>query len=109
MLNKLIKKMHQGFTLIEMLIVLIIVALLMAIIIPNVSGQKERIERQAKENIAQIIDTQVNTYKMVEKDDQATLDELKSNGYLTDKQVAEASRLLGLDETSPIPSPIPIP
>ena len=38
----------NAFTLIEMLIVLIIVALLMAIIIPNVAGQKERIEKQAK-------------------------------------------------------------
>ena len=51
----------NAFTLIEMLIVLIIVALLMAIIIPNVAGQKERIEKQARQNMAQIIETQVNT------------------------------------------------
>ena len=53
----------NAFTLIEMLIVLIIVALLMAIIIPNVAGQKERIEKQARQNMAQIIETQDNTNK----------------------------------------------
>jgi len=35
------KKKNSGFTLLEMLIVLIVVGLLMAIIIPNVSGQRE--------------------------------------------------------------------
>ena len=96
-------------TRIEMLIVLIIVALLMAIIIPNVAGQKERIEKQARQNMAQIIETQVNTYKLAENDSEVTVKELKTAGYLTDKQVEEAKKLLQLDENTTITLPINIP
>ncbi|NLJ19088.1 competence type IV pilus major pilin ComGC [Globicatella sulfidifaciens] len=108
MKRKIIKHFsnRKGFTLLEMLIVLIIVGLLMAIIIPNVSGQKERIETQATENIAEIVETQVNTYQLVEKSDDATLTLLVSEGYLTQKQADEAERLLGLSPDAVITVPI---
>ena len=99
----------KGFTLIEMLIVLIIVALLMAIIIPNVAGQKTRIEKQARVNIAQIIETQVNTYQLAENDKDVTIKELADKGYLTTKQVDEAKKLLNLTDDAAITVPIPVP
>ncbi|UPQ85792.1 competence type IV pilus major pilin ComGC [Ignavigranum ruoffiae] len=88
------KKSKSAFTLLEMLIVLIVVALLMAIIIPNVSGQRDRINQQAAENIKEIVETQRNTYVLVENDDQVSLNELYENGYLTEKQVSEAEKFL---------------
>ncbi len=98
-----------GFTLLEMLIVLIVVGLLMAIIIPNISGQRDRIESQAKENIAEILMTQVNTYQMVEGEAApVTPTALKEAGYITDKQVAEAEKLLGIGASQTIPDPIPV-
>lgn len=101
-MNKSIEKMKSkrwkgGFTLLEMLIVLIVVALLMAIIIPNVSGQRDRINQQAAENIKEIVETQRNTYILVENDDQVTLAELFENGYLTEKQVDEAEKFLQVE------------
>lgn len=109
-MKKILLKLRnkRAFTLIEMLIVLIIVALLMAIIIPNVAGQRNRIENQAKENIAEIIETQVNTYKLVEKDE-PTLSSLVKEGYITQKQSDEAERLLNLEESATITLPINIP
>ena len=77
-----------------MLVVLLIVGLLMAIIIPNVSGQKDRINQQAAENIKEIVQTQRNTYLLVEDDTEVTLDDLYQGGYLTDKQVKEAEKFL---------------
>lgn len=108
MKRKMLKQLRnrKGFTLLEMLIVLIIVGLLMAIIIPNVSGQKERIEAQATENIAEIVETQVNTYQLVENSEDATLTLLVSEGYLTQKQADEAERLLGLSADAVITVPI---
>lgn len=108
-LKKLKKRVLKGFTLLEMLIVLIIVALLMAIIIPNVSGQKERIEAQARQNIAEIVETQVHTYEMVEQSQSATLSDLVAKGYLTQKQAQEAERLLYLGSDTVISVPINIP
>ena len=99
---------NRGFTMLEMLIVLIIVGFLMAIIIPNVNGQKERIEAQAKVNIAEIVETQVATFKMVEKTD-ATLATLLSKGYITKKQADEATRLLAIEQGETITVPIDIP
>lgn len=100
-------KNTKGFTLIEMLIVLIIVALLMAIIIPNVAGQRNRIETQAKINIAEIIETQTNTYKLVEKDD-PSLKDLVTKQYITQKQADEAERLLGFGQDTTINLPIDV-
>lgn len=103
------KKNHKAaFTLIEMLIVLVVVALLMAIIIPNVAGQKDRIDAQATENIRDIIETQVNTYLLVEQDDDVTLSELSASGYITDKQLTEAVSKLSLDAEAEITLPITI-
>ncbi|MBK0348447.1 prepilin-type N-terminal cleavage/methylation domain-containing protein [Aerococcaceae bacterium zg-ZJ1578] len=111
MREKLLRKLNsiknkRGFTLIEMLIVLIIVALLMAIIIPNVAGQRNRIEKQARENIAEIIETQVNTYNLVESTQDASLAKLVSEGYITQKQSDEAQRLLKLSSDTVIQLPI---
>lgn len=103
------KRSKKGFTLLEMLMVLIVVAILMALIIPNVSGQKQRIEKQARENMAQIIETQVETYTLVEKDTDVTLDDLTDKGYLTQKQSQEAQRLLNLSDSETLSVPIDIP
>lgn len=84
----------KAFTLLEMLIVLIVVALLMAIIIPNVAGQRDRINQQAAENIKEIIENQRNTYMMVENDNDVTLEELLNRGYITAKQEQEAEKFL---------------
>ncbi len=86
------KRFKSGFTLIEMLVVLVVVALLMAIIIPNVAGQRSRIDEQAKENITEIIITQAETYRLVEgpAEEPVTVTLLHSSGYITEKQMDEA-------------------
>ncbi len=104
------KKKHKrnAFTLIEMLIVLVVVALLMAIIIPNVSGQRDRIEEQGRDNITEIVSTQLNTYGIVEGSTSGvTTQMLADSGYLTPKQVEEANRLINLSPDQPIESVLP--
>ena len=97
----------KGFTLIELLIVLVIIAILMAIIMPNVLGQKKRIEQQARIDMAQVIETQAHTYELAESDtDGVTLKELQDNGYLTEKQVQEAKHLLALEPETTLTFPI---
>ncbi len=104
------KKHKKGFTLIEMLIVLVVVGLLMAIIIPNVSGQRKRINQQAAENIAEILTTQYNTYVIAESPQgSVTLAELETKGYITSKQKDQAVKLLNIEETSEIKPPIVVP
>lgn len=108
-MKKIIARRKRGFTLIEMLIVLVVVALLMAIIIPNVAGQRARIDKQATQNIAEILETQANTYLLVENDDDVSLGELLSGGYITSKQATEAENFLSITEETVITLPIEIP
>lgn len=107
-MKRLRKLNTKGFTLLEMLVVLLVVGILMALIIPNISGQKEKIEQQAKQNIAQIIETQVSTYQLMEKDNSVTLSDLQSGGYITEKQANEAQRLLEISNNDAISIPIQI-
>lgn len=108
-MKKNVPKRKKAFTLIEMLIVLVVVSLLMAIIIPNVSGQRDRINQQAAENILEILETQANTYLMVEDDEEVSLGELTDGGYITSKQAQEAISLLDITDETVITLPIDIP
>ena len=95
---KKIKKINKkAFTLIEMLIVLVVVSLLMAIIIPNVAGQRERINEQARTNIEEVIETQSSTYRMVNGSEAPDLQTLFDEGYITERQLQEAQNLLTND------------
>ena len=96
----------DAFTLLEIMIVLIVVGLLMTIIIPNVAGQRDRVQQQARVNIAEVIETQVSTYELVSGDNAVTLSMLYTDDYLTERQYNEAQNLLGLSVDEPISIPI---
>lgn len=100
------KNNKNAFTLIEMLIVLVVVALLMAIIIPNIAGQRDRINVQASQNIAEIITNQVDTYELIEGDSDVSLDTLLDGDYITSRQLTEAVKLLDLTSSEVITLPI---
>lgn len=103
-------KKKDGFSLVEMLIVLIVVAILMAIIIPNVAGQRERIDAQAKANMADIITNQVENYRLVEGNEGlVTLAILETEQYITARQKEQAMKLLELTEEATLTTPITIP
>ncbi|MBZ6528245.1 prepilin-type N-terminal cleavage/methylation domain-containing protein [Aerococcaceae bacterium DSM 111021] len=98
-MKKIVKLNKRGFTLIEMLIVLVVVSLLMAIIIPNVAGQRDNIDEQARINIAEIIETQSSTYQIVNGGEVPSLEVLFEEGYITARQLDEATKLLNESTT----------
>lgn len=77
------QRKKKGFTLIEMTIVLFIIGLLILIIVPNISHQKNRANTVHTGAMTTVVQTQLDT---TEKKT-ASLDELQKAGYLTDKQV----------------------
>lgn len=86
------KKMKRSFTLIEMTIVLFIISLLILIILPNVSGQKKNAKRIQGDAMTEVVQTQVDLYENEFDESPKSLDDLKEKGYLSDKQVQQASR-----------------
>lgn len=86
---KLLKN-KQGFTLVEMLIVLIIVSVLSLLIIPNIGDTTKEVDKEAQYALSQVVKSQASLYKL-ENGVDATYESLKSAGYLTEAQVEKAT------------------
>lgn len=78
-------KSENGFTLIEMLIVLLIISVLILITIPNVTKHFATIDDKGCEAYLKMVQGQVEAYKIDNKT-LPTLTELKTDGYLKDSE-----------------------
>ncbi|GAA3018311.1 competence type IV pilus major pilin ComGC [Tetragenococcus solitarius] len=70
-------KTKQGFTLIEMMIVLLIISILVLLFIPNLSKQKDTVSKQGDEAIVKTVETQIEIY------------EINNNKKITDSQLKD--------------------
>lgn len=83
------RKKYGGFTLIEMLVVLIIITALVLIFVPNLLQQSDKAKNQSDRAFQQVIDNQVVLYESDHPGQKLTKwDDL--NGYLSEKQIKEA-------------------
>ncbi|MGC6768328.1 competence type IV pilus major pilin ComGC [Enterococcus sp. LJL128] len=83
--KKLRKKKLKGFTLLEMLIVLLIISVLILLFAPNLSRQKDNIDKKGNAAIIKVVETQMDVYRL-ENDQTPTVDTLLSEGYITQEQ-----------------------
>lgn len=74
-------KNQRGFTLIEMLIVMLIITVLIAIAIPNVSKQTSAVDDKGCKAFVQMVQGQVESYRMDLKAI-PTIPNLVTEGYL---------------------------
>ncbi|MDQ0430057.1 MULTISPECIES: competence type IV pilus major pilin ComGC [Caryophanaceae] len=74
-------KNQKGFTLIEMLIVMLIITVLIAIAIPNVTKQSSAVDEKGCKAFVQMVQGQVESYRMDMKV-MPTLADLVTEGYL---------------------------
>jgi len=87
---QLLKKLRQekGFTLVEMAIVILIIAALLLIIIPNVGGVGKSVGNTTDDALENTIETQKILYEMdKETKGEATLENLLKDGYITQEQM----------------------
>ena len=83
-------KEELGFTLIEMLIVLLIISVLILIAIPNVSKHSKSIDDKGCDAYVSMVQGQVEAYKMENKKYPVDFDELESGGYLKENSESSA-------------------
>lgn len=79
-------KRESGFTLIEMLIVLLIISVLIILIVPNLSKSSKGIDEQGCEALISVVQAQVNLYYLENRVYPTTLQQLVDAGYLAEDQ-----------------------
>ena len=79
-------KTVKAFTLLEMLFVLIIISVLLLLFVPNLTKQKDHVEKTGNAAIVKVVESQAELYEMT-TGEKASLSTLASQGYITDKQV----------------------
>lgn len=77
-----IKKQEQGFTLIEMLVVLFVIGIIIAIAIPNLRSAGETAQKRADEANRKLIGAQVEQYYLENGSYPTSVKELVNKGYL---------------------------
>ena len=82
MRTRLAHKVKRGFTLIEILIVVVILGILAAIVIPQFTEASQDAEESAAKSSLQTVRAQVQLYNFKENGYPATLDALVTDGYL---------------------------
>lgn len=75
-------KEEDGFTLIEMLIVLLVISVLMLIVIPNVTKSSKSIDTKGCDAFVVMIQGQVEAYKMDQGGYPSTLEDMADGNYL---------------------------
>jgi len=78
---------QKGFTLIEMMIVLLIISVLILIAIPNVTKHSATIDEKGCEAYVKMVQGQVEAYR-IDKKSIPTLQDLIDNDYLIEGETA---------------------
>ncbi|WP_053364090.1 competence type IV pilus major pilin ComGC [Bacillus sp. FJAT-27251] len=75
-------KNEKGFTLIEMMIVLLVISILLIITVPNVTKHNATINTKGCEAFIKMVEGQVQAYNIEKEKLPASLSELVAAGYL---------------------------
>ncbi|QTD41701.1 competence type IV pilus major pilin ComGC [Sporosarcina sp. Te-1] len=98
---------EKGFTLIEMMIVLLIISVLVLIAIPNVTKHSRSIDEKGCDAYVKMVQGQVQAYKMDLKEI-PTLESLKEKEYLSENPQCPDGRSLTISSDGEVtPEPLP--
>lgn len=81
-------KNEKGFTLIEMMIVLLVISVLLIITIPNITKHNANINTKGCQAFVKMVQAQVQAYQIDQKKYPATVQELVDEGYLKNGETA---------------------
>ncbi|TFD92277.1 prepilin-type N-terminal cleavage/methylation domain-containing protein [Jeotgalibacillus sp. R-1-5s-1] len=85
-LKKLLRN-SRGFTLIEMVIVLLVISVLLIVSLPNISSQSKEINGKGCEAFQQMVQAQVESYRMSNKALPESMEKLQEKGYLNAEEM----------------------
>lgn len=80
-------KNEKGFTLVEMLVVLLIISILILVTIPNVSKHFASIDEKGCNAYVLMLQGQVEAYKLNKNEYPASVSDLIDEGYIVEKDL----------------------
>ena len=86
-------KNEDGFTLIEMTIVLVVIAILMIVFLPNITNVNTRVSTSTDKALVQTINAQKLLYKAEQGKELDSLDKLVEEGYITGDQLKKYNEI----------------
>lgn len=93
-------KKEQGFTLIEMLIVMSIIAVLLILITPKLADHQENITQKSDEAVVNFVNTQIQAYYLDEGSFPTTLNDLVVNKYIDADLLNSTSKTIAFTDTT---------
>lgn len=87
-------KNDDGFTLLEMLMVMFVISVLLLLTIPNITKHKAGIDETGCESYADMVQTQAMAYELMEGEQPQSLEQLQSSGYITSTTCADGTTLI---------------
>ena len=87
-------KNKKGFTLLEMLMVMFIIAVLLLLTIPNISKHKESVDKRGCETYADTVQTQVSAYEMINGKLPTSIEQLVKEGYIPSAECSDGTGLV---------------
>lgn len=79
-------KKNKGFTLLEMIIVVAIMAILFLLSVPNISKIMKSVEEKGCNSLTKVVDTAIIQYKIDYNEFPSSINDLVNGGYLTSEQ-----------------------
>ncbi len=80
------KKRYAGFTLLEMIVVVLIISILFLLTIPNVSKVMDSVENVGCDALTKVIDAAIVEYKLDFNEYPSSISDLINGGYITEEQ-----------------------
>ncbi|KFN03779.1 prepilin-type N-terminal cleavage/methylation domain-containing protein [Bacillus clarus] len=90
-------KNENGFTLLEMLLVMVVISVLLLLIIPNVIAQRSSVQRKGCEAYAKSVEVQIQTYQL-QNNKIPTIEELFDEKYITSKECPKGEPVIISDD-----------
>lgn len=78
--------MKKGFTVLEMIIVLSVIALVFLITLPNIQQKQKIIQHKGCEALVSVVDSQILLYELENLETPSSIYELIEEGYLKEGQ-----------------------
>ncbi|HCM89511.1 MULTISPECIES: competence type IV pilus major pilin ComGC [Vagococcus] len=86
-------KKYEGFTLLEMLIVMFVIAILIVLFVPNLMKQTDGINKKGDIALEKVIETQSEMYYLDKESRPTSTKELFDGGYISKEQKKKADEL----------------